>query len=140
MEYDVFISFKNLLPNGESTRDSKLAREVHDYLVGRGLSVFFGNVSLESLGISEYKKAIDVALDVSQVLVAVGTTREHLEARWVRYEWDSFFNDILSGVKPSGRVFAYVDGIRILDLPRSLRQAQTFIQGEDSDVRIMRQA
>lgn len=90
------------------------------------------NVSLESLGISEYKKAIDDALDVAKILVAVGTSRENLEWRWVRYEWDSFFNDILSGVKPTGRVFAYVEGVRILDLPRSLRQAQTFIHEDDS--------
>jgi hypothetical protein len=82
--YEVFISFKNLMPNGEPTRDSMLAREVYDYLSAKGLSVFISNVSLERLGISEYKKAIDDALDVAQVLVAVGTSRENLEWRWVR--------------------------------------------------------
>ena len=126
-DYDVFISFKNLMPNGEPTRDSALAREVYDYLTAKGFQVFLSNVSLERLCISEYKKAIDDALDVAQVLVAIGTSRDNLEWRWVRYEWDSFFNDILSGVKPTGRVFAYVEGVRILDLPRSLRQAQTFV-------------
>lgn len=129
-EYDIFISFKNLMPNGEPTRDSILAREVYNYLSAKGFSVFLSNVSLEQLGISEYKKAIDDALDVAQVLVAVGTSRENLEWRWVRYEWDSFFNDILSGVKPSGRVFGYVEGVRILDMPRSLRQSQTFVHAD----------
>lgn len=129
MQYDVFISFKNLLPSGEPTRDSVLAREVHDHLAQNGLSVFLSNVALEQLGVSQYKRAIDDALDAAQVLVAVGTSRDHLESRWVRYEWDSFFNDILSDVKPSGRVFAYIEGLRMLDLPRSLRQAQTFVHG-----------
>lgn len=126
-QYDVFISFKNLLPDGTPTRDSVIAREVYDFLEQKALSVFLSNVSLERLGISEYKRAIDDALDVAGVMVAVGTSREHLEWRWVRYEWDSFFNDILSGFKPSGRVFAFIEGMRILDLPRSLRQAQTFV-------------
>ena len=126
-QYDIFISFKNLLPDGTPTRDSAIAREVYDFLEKKGFSVFLSNVSLERLGISEYKKAIDDALDVASVIVAVGTSREHLEWRWVRYEWDSFFSDILSGFKPSGRVFAFIEGMRILDLPRSLRQAQTFV-------------
>jgi hypothetical protein len=126
-QYDVFISFKNLLPDGNPTRDSVIARQVHDFLEKKALSVFLSSVSLERLGTSEYKKAIDDALDAASVLVAVGTSREHLEWRWVRYEWDSFFNDILSGFKPSGRVFAFIEGMRILDLPRSLRQAQTFV-------------
>jgi hypothetical protein len=126
-EYEVFISFKNLSPDGTPTRDSVIARQVYDFLEGKGLSVFLSNVSLERLGISEYKKAIDDALDVARVLVAVGTSREHLEWRWVRYEWDSFFNDILSGFKPSARVFVYIEGVRMLELPRSLRQAQTFV-------------
>jgi len=130
--YEVFISFKNLLPDGKPTRDSVLARQVYDYLWGKGFSVFLSNVSLERLGTSAYKKAIDDALDVARILVAVGTSRENLEWRWVRYEWDSFFNDILSGVKPSARVFSYVEGIRINDLPRSLRQGQTFIHADGS--------
>lgn len=117
------------MPDGNPTRDSVIARQVYDFLETKGLAVFLSNVSLERLGISEYKKAIDDALDVSRVLVAVGTSRDHLEWRWVRYEWDSFFSDILSGFKPSARVFAYIEGMRILDLPRSLRQAQAFVNG-----------
>ncbi len=88
--YEVFISFKNLLPDGTPTRDSVLARQVYDCLLGKGFSVFLSNVSLERLGTSAYKKAIDDALDVARILVAVGTSRENLEWRWVRYEWDSF--------------------------------------------------
>jgi hypothetical protein len=130
--YDVFISFKNLREDGQPTRDRDLAAEVYRYLSSRDLRVFFSIVSLEQLGVSGSKKAIDDALDASRVLVAVGTSRDNLEWRWVRYEWDSFYNDILSGVKPDGRVFAYIEGVDVLSLPRALRQSQTFSHGPDS--------
>ena len=124
-----FISFKNLDPNGKPTRDSQLAQEVHDFLVAQGLRVFFSNVSLEKLGVAAYKKAIDSALDSAKVLIAVGTSGEHLDSQWVRYEWDSFLNDILSGVKPEGRIFGYVENTAISSLPRALRQSQVFEHG-----------
>jgi hypothetical protein len=49
-----------------------------------------------------------------------------MESEWVRYEWDSFFNDIISGIKPNGRVFTFVKGVDPRDLPRKLRQGQVF--------------
>lgn len=124
--YQVFISFKNLSANGEPTRDSELAESLYHFLQDEGLAVFFSNLSLESLGQSAYSKAIDRALDSSQILVVVSTDPAHLESDWVRYEWDSFFNDIISGIKPNGRVFAYVNGVDTRQLPRKLRQAQVF--------------
>lgn len=126
-EPQVFISFKNLDTNGKPTRDSQLAKEVYKFLAGQGLRVFFSNVSLEKLGIAAYTKAIDDALDVAKVLVAVGTSREHLDSQWVRYEWNSFFNDILSGVKPNGRLFVYIAEVSLNELPRALRQNQVFV-------------
>jgi hypothetical protein len=126
-EYDVFLAHKNLDGSGQPTRDSALAREVHDHLAGQGLRVFLSAVSLEQLGASAYKKAIDDALDSAQVLVAVGTSSEHLESQWVKYECESFFNDILSGRKPNARVFSYVSGVDINALPRTLRQNQTIV-------------
>lgn len=131
-EFDVFISFKNLDEQGASTPDGTLATEVYDFLASRGIKVFFSNVTLEKLGISAYKRAIDDALDGSRILVAVGTSPEHLDWEWVRYEWDSFYSDILSGVKPEGRVFVYLDGPDILLLPRALRQSQCFHHGPGS--------
>jgi hypothetical protein len=125
--YDVFISFKNLDEDGMPTRDSFLAEEVYKYLVSKGLTVFFSNVTLEKLGIAAYKKTIDDALDGARVLVAVGTSGENLGSQWVRYEWDSFFNDILSCVKPAGRVFVYVENTESSALPRALRQTQTIV-------------
>src|SRR5215510_11600782 len=96
MAYDVFISFKNLDEKGVPTRDAALANEVYNFLTSKGLSAFISTVTLESLGVSNYKKAIDEALDAASIMVAVGTSTENLNSEWVRYEWDGFYNDILS--------------------------------------------
>ncbi len=130
--YDVFISFKNLDENGAPTRDAQLANEVYKFLTNKGLSVFISTVTLENLGVSNYKKAIDDALDAASIMIAVGTSTENLNSEWVRYEWDGFFGDILSGVKPGGRLFTYVAGLRPVQLPRTLRQTQTFIHSSES--------
>ncbi len=136
--FEVFISFKHRDREGRETADSRLAREIHRYLSDRGLKVFLSSVSLEQLGIAAYKKAIDAALDTAQVLIAVGTSAENVDSEWVRYEWDSFFNDMLSGMKPAGRVFAYIDGVGISSLPRALRQTQCIEHGPDALERLHR--
>lgn len=125
-DVQVFISVKNLDDDGTPTPDSEIARELHADLQARGLVSFLSLVSLEAMGTAEYKATIDDALDHADVLVAVGTSPENLLSRWVRYEWDSFFNDIISGVKPEAKVFSLVSGIEPARLPRALRQNQTF--------------
>jgi hypothetical protein len=132
MAYDIFISFKNLDESGVPTRDAELAKEVYDFLTSKDLGVFISTVTLEELGVSDYKKAIDDALDTASIVVAVGTSIENLNSRWVSYEWDSFYKDILNGVKPRGRVFTYVEGLLPTQLPRSLRQTQTFIHSSEA--------
>ena len=127
VEYDVFVSHKNLDSSRERSRDAVLAQEVYDHLARQGLRVFLSLVSLEELGVAAYKKAIDDALDSAQVLVAVGTSAASLESEWVRYEWESFFNDVLSGRKPMGRLFSYVAGVEVNALPRTLRQNQVIV-------------
>jgi hypothetical protein len=101
-----------------------------DGLSNLGFRVFFSPVSLEKFGVSAYKAAIDKALDSSRILVAVGTSAENLDAQWVRYEWDGFFNEILSGVKPDGRMFVYVEGCEPRSLPRALQQSQVFVRAD----------
>ena len=122
----VFISVKNLDEDGNQTRDADIARELHTYLESEGISSFLSLVTLEAMGAAEYKGTIDDALDSAAVLVAVGTSPENLASRWVRYEWDSYFNDIISGIKPEGKVFSLISGFDPSRLPRALRQTQTF--------------
>lgn len=103
-DYNVFISAKNLDADGRPTKDRKIAFELWEYLEKRGFRVFFSDVSLECMGVSEYTTTIDDALDLVQVLVVVCSSRAHVDSRWVKYEWESFLNDIRSGNKPDGRV------------------------------------
>ena len=89
------------------------------------------NVSLEELGTSKFKEAIDAALDAATVLIVVATSPENVKSKWVKYEWDSFFEDILTDVKPDGRVFTYLNGVSPKQLPISLRQVQSFEEGDE---------
>jgi hypothetical protein len=129
---DVFVSFKNLDSSGQLTRDASLARSVFDHLASKGLRVFYSNVSLELLGVAAYQQAIDAALDAARVLIAVGTSSDHMASQWVRYEWSSFYNDILSGIKRDAKLFVYVEGVSISELPRMLRQNQVFVHQANS--------
>ncbi len=125
-EYRVFISRKNLDDKGQTTEDVEIAHQLYDHLTSLGVSTFLDDVSLIQQGAGRYKQAIDDALDQAQILVAVGTSRENLESEWVRYEWDGFFNDIISGIKPDSQVVSLISGLKPANLPRALRQTQAF--------------
>jgi hypothetical protein len=125
-EWPVFVSCKTLDDAGQPTRDVSIAERVVADLASQGTRAFFGLQSLETLGASDYKRAIDDALEQAEVLVVVGTTPRHLASGWVRYEWDSFLNEVLSGLKPDGRLFVLVEGLSPRELPRPLRQVQVF--------------
>ena len=71
--YDVFISFKNKDDKGNPTLDSKIAKNLYDYLVKKGHEVFFSVQTLEVLGKSDYAKAINNALEKSLILIVIGT-------------------------------------------------------------------
>jgi TIR domain/CHAT domain/SEFIR domain len=129
---EVFISCKNLDKDGVRTRDAEIAAEVYDFLTGKGLSVFLSTSTLEELGASDYTSAIDSALDSALVLLAIGTSTDHLESNWVKYEWNSFANAIRSGRKPNARIFTCIEGMPISDLPWGLQQTQTFLHGKGS--------
>jgi hypothetical protein len=128
MSFNIFISHKYTDENGKLTPDASLALEVYHYLVEHNLKdVFLSSVSLQKLGVSSYKKTIDNALDQASIMVVVGTSRANLESEWVRYEWDSFLSEMLSDVKPNGRIFIYISGMKVTELPRPLRQHQAFV-------------
>ena len=126
MHTEVFISFKNSDSMGRQTVDAGLARSLHEVLTGRGIQTFFSNSSLLSLGQSVYKRAIDEALDSTRILVVVATCEEYLNSEWVRYEWESFHQDILSGTKKNCQIIPYLGSIVREHTPRSLRDFQTF--------------
>lgn len=123
---EVFISFKNSDFSGNPTRDSKIAQALYEELTGRGVAAFFSNATLMSLGQSVYKRAIDEALEQAKVLIIVASTVEFLTSEWVKYEWESFHSDILSGMKQNAMIVPYMGNISRENTPRSLRDFQTF--------------
>jgi len=128
--YSVFISHKKTDEANRETRDSLLAQTVFNALVSRGVPTFMAQQEIPRVGETEYMRMIDQALDDVDILVVVSSASEHLESRWVRYEWESFVNDILSGRKKQGRIFSYIDGFAADRLPRPLRLHQVIVHGE----------
>lgn len=129
MPNKVFISYKNT-ENGEITRDAAMAKELYDALTESGIECFFATDSLRERGTSEYRTAIDNALDESSILIVVAASVEHVSSRWVEYEWDSFLNDLLN--EKNGMLFTYIAGFEPNDLPRALRRVQSFRQEQCS--------
>ncbi|WP_374692495.1 TIR domain-containing protein [Accumulibacter sp.] len=129
MQFDVFLSYRKTDDQGRSTRDSLLAREVFDFLGARGVRCFLAEESLASTGQAQYKQFIGQVLDEVAVLVVVATSPENIESAWVRYEWESFHTDILSG-RQRGTLLSYLDGVEVRDLPRTLRQNQAIAHAE----------
>lgn len=129
---DVFLSFKNSDRFGSATRESVMASELYSALMNRGIKTFFSNTTLELIGATKYKQVIDEALDQCRILIVVGTSVDNITSQWVKYEWDSFSNDILSGIKNNSSVFSYIDNIKPQMLPRTLRQSQVFEKSTSS--------
>lgn len=126
MSYDIFISYKVHDTDGYETRDFAIARELHGRLMEMGYSVFFSEQSLEEIGSSKYKSDIDNALDSAKIMIVVLTDPNFATTRWVKYEWDSFYNDYLSGIKNNVALFTLTKDLNIHDLPRTLRDVQNF--------------
>ncbi|MGN0475504.1 MAG: DUF6273 domain-containing protein [Acutalibacteraceae bacterium] len=132
MGYDVFISFKRGALDGSGlTRDYELAADLHKTLRENGISAFF---SVKDLSTSAFRDEIDNALDDAKVLIAVGTKRENLEAQNVKYEWRSFYDDLLQGFKPEGEIYTYLEGMDQMQLPRALRQRQSFQSNQKEEL------
>lgn len=131
MDYDIFISYKHLDEHGAITKDYEMAKHLFSILTNLGYNVFFSSMSLETLGSSRYKSDIDAALDTTKVMIVVLSKVEYAHSQWVQYEWDSFYNDYLSGTRPNANLFTLTLDINIHDLPRTLRNVQNFSYSND---------
>lgn len=123
---EIFISFKNSDFSGNKTRDSSIARALYEDLASRGIVSFYSNSTLLTLGQSVYKKSIDEALDNAKILIIVSSDLGFLNSEWVKYEWESFHQDMLSGMKKNCQIIPYFASFSREQTPRSLRDFQTF--------------
>ncbi len=126
MGYEVFISYKYTDDKGNKTLDFSIAQELYTTLTNYGYNVFFSSNTLEQIGSSRYKADIDAALDTAKVMIVVLSSAEYASSQWVQYEWDSFYNDYLSGVRKEANLFTLTANVNIHDLPRTLRNVQNF--------------
>ena len=118
MEYDVFISCKR--------EDYPIAERLYRYLKDNGFYVFLSSMDLRMLKDSEYMDAISEAIDSAYHLIVLGSSKENIMSKWVKFEWATFLNEQLSGRK-DGQIMTYVDGsLTIANLPIQLRHYESF--------------
>ena len=118
MEYDVFISCKR--------EDYPIAERLYRYLKDNGFYVFLSSMELRMLKDSEYMDAISEAIDSAYHLIVLGSSKENIMSKWVKFEWATFLNEQLSGRK-DGQIMTYVDGgLTIANLPIQLRHYESF--------------
>ncbi len=111
---DVFISHKS--------QDYKLAKEVYDFLISCGISVFLSEVSLPALSNADYSAEIDKALEYAENIIVIATSKENVLSGWVQYEWTTFANEKRSGRKNGNIVTLIDENMPVTDLPILLRQ------------------
>lgn len=121
MKYDVFISCKS--------EDYNLGREVFEYLSNNRISAFMADKKLRQLGMSDYGRVIDEALDNSKHLILVTSSVQNVmpdTSPYVYYEWHTFSEEKKSGRKNGNIVLIVTDLDMIGELPIALRNNQTF--------------
>lgn len=128
--YEVFVSCKQTGSTGARTRDSRIAEHLEHALETRGIPTFRADSALQQLGRPDYSKAIGEALEQARVLVVVGTSAENVASEWVRYEWDTFLNEVRSQRK-RGQLVTVLESMSISQLPIELRQWQSFEVEDD---------
>lgn len=126
MVYDVFLSYKHSDNQGNTTEDYTIAKHLYSVLKDAGYKVFFSEETLSEIGNAKYKQEIDDALDSCKILIVVLTKAEHAQSKWVRYEWDSYYNDYLSGIREKCYLYTFSKNILVNELPRTLRTLQNF--------------
>ncbi len=124
---DIFISFKNTR-NGKKTANSKCAERLYKTFTEiMHYEVFMMNETLRQQGKSNYKKAIDKALDEARYLIVLGSESEDFESEWVRYEWDTYLCEILGGRKSDNSICTLrLNNLQVADLPIGLRHYQSY--------------
>ena len=126
----VFISFKNS-DNGKQTRDSVMAKTLHQLLKLQKIDVFMSNSTLSEVGDSNFKEVIDNALEQSLILILVGTREDYILSPWVKYEWNNFYQDIMSDRKKGGEIYCVFENYQG-NIPIALRYKETFSMDNES--------
>ncbi|MDY3929449.1 MAG: toll/interleukin-1 receptor domain-containing protein, partial [Clostridia bacterium] len=90
--FDIFVSYKEAAANGGRTKDSIVAQDLYEKLTEQGYKVFFSRITLEDKIGAEYEPYIYAALASSKVMITVCSSKENIEAVWVKNEWSRFLS------------------------------------------------
>ncbi len=90
--FDIFISYKETDANGNRTKDSIEAQKLYEKLTEAGYKVFFSRITLEDKVGTEYEPYIYAALYSSKVMLTICSSKENIEAVWVKNEWSRFLS------------------------------------------------
>lgn len=115
--YDVFISCKS--------EDYSLAEEVYSFLNAHHIHTFLASKELRKLGDSEYREAIEDALECAEHLIILASKPEYIKSKWVKYEWGLFLNAKIDGYK-EGNIITILNGIEPKDISFALRRYESF--------------
>lgn len=88
--FDIFISYKETNTEGTRSKDSVVAQELYEKLTSEGYKVFFSRITLEDKIGTEYEPYIYAALSSSKVMLTVSSSKENIEAAWVKNEWSRY--------------------------------------------------
>lgn len=88
--FDIFISYKETDNNNQRTKDSIVAQELYEKLTKEGYKVFFSRITLEDKLGSEYEPYIYAALASSKIMLTISSSKENIDAVWVKNEWSRF--------------------------------------------------
>ena len=122
--FDVFLSVKN--------EDYDAVQKLFWFLVSCGLKVFFARKSVDQIGNAAYSDEIERALDEAKHMVVVTSNAEYLHSSYVRYEWRSFHNEIVSGRKSGNLLVLTIGDVPLEKLPYRLRQQQVLPLKEET--------
>jgi hypothetical protein len=104
-----------------SSKDYLHANLLYDFLIEHRFQVFFSNKTLPRLGNSDYRRAIDNALEEARHMIIVTSCRNNVNSSWVEAEWGLFINELRSGNKQGNLLTMFVPPMTIKELPASLR-------------------
>lgn len=127
-KHSVFISFKNTF-DGKPTADAEIAEKLYTQLTQCGIETFYSNDTIKSLGASEYKQAINNALDNASVLILIGSRLDFIQEEtspWVYYEWEKFHSEYIYNRKRKIIVPYLSQAISREQTPFELRDLETF--------------
>lgn len=132
MKYDIFISCKS--------NDYRLGRQVYEYLSAQPKfekRIFLADKELRKLGIADYGKAIDEALDSATHMIVVCSNPEYLDKEkspYVYSEWHTFIEEIRSGRKKGNIMTILTDKVKKDELPIAIRNSESFSVDDYSSI------